>query len=145
MFSADCDDSALSQWVVFLDTKGPLFCSFVQQHQLELRTSKTYSKRQALVQNKNVNVQNLEKILKIPVWRFSLGFFRHYETFLWFFWIAPKGLPFVCFDILQHNGCQKKWQMKIGMRTQSVPTRKNLSKIRHTWKHENTVKIIHKN
>ena len=23
------------------------------------------------------------------------------------FWIPPKGLPFVCFDILQHNGCQK--------------------------------------
>ena len=25
----------------------------------------------------------------------------------WFFWIAPKDLPFVCFNILQHNGCQK--------------------------------------
>ena len=23
------------------------------------------------------------------------------------FWIPPKCLPFVCFDILQHNGCQK--------------------------------------
>ena len=23
------------------------------------------------------------------------------------FWIPPKGPPFVCFDILQHNGCQK--------------------------------------
>ena len=23
------------------------------------------------------------------------------------FWIAPKGPPFICFDILQHNGCQK--------------------------------------
>ena len=22
-------------------------------------------------------------------------------------WIAPKGLPFVCLDVLQHNGCQK--------------------------------------
>ena len=23
------------------------------------------------------------------------------------FWIPPKGLPFVCSDIFQHNGCQK--------------------------------------
>ena len=23
------------------------------------------------------------------------------------FWIAPKGPPFICFDILKHNGCQK--------------------------------------
>ena len=23
------------------------------------------------------------------------------------FWIAPEGLPFIYFDILQHNGCQK--------------------------------------
>ena len=23
------------------------------------------------------------------------------------FWIAPEGPPFICFDILQHNGCQK--------------------------------------
>ena len=23
------------------------------------------------------------------------------------FWIAPKGPSFICFDILQHNGCQK--------------------------------------
>ena len=23
------------------------------------------------------------------------------------FWSAPKGHPFICFDILQHNGCQK--------------------------------------
>ena len=28
---------------------------------------------------------------------------RLFETF----WIAPKGPPFICFDILQHNGCQK--------------------------------------
>ena len=39
---------------------GPLFCSFVQHHQL--RASKTYSKRQNPVQNKNIDVQNLENI-----------------------------------------------------------------------------------
>ena len=31
------------------------------------------------------------------------GIMRLSETF----WIAPKGPPFICFDILQHNGCQK--------------------------------------
>ena len=34
-------------------------------------------------------------------------FFRHYATFFEVFWIAPEGPPFICFDILQHNGCQK--------------------------------------
>ena len=28
---------------------------------------------------------------------------RLFETF----WIAPKGPPFICFEYLQHNGCQK--------------------------------------
>ena len=28
---------------------------------------------------------------------------RLFETF----WIAPKGHPFICFEILQHNGCRK--------------------------------------
>ena len=28
---------------------------------------------------------------------------RLFETF----WIAPKGPPFICFDILQRNGCRK--------------------------------------
>ena len=85
---------------------GPLFCSFVQHHQLELRTSKTYSKRQNLVQNKNIDVQNLENIGSL-LRCFSVGFFWHYATFFEVFWISPKGLPFVCVDILQHNGCQK--------------------------------------
>ena len=77
---------------------GPLFCSFVQHHQLQLRTSKTYPKRQKLDQNKNIDVQNLENIGS-PFWCFSLGFFRHYATFYEVFWIPPMGLPFVCFDI----------------------------------------------
>ena len=61
-------DSRLLQWLVFFrhfNAIGPLFCSFVQHHQLELRTSrrsKTYSKRQNLVQNKNIDAQNLENI-----------------------------------------------------------------------------------
>ena len=31
------------------------------------------------------------------------GTMRLFETF----WIAPKGHPFICFYILQHNGCRK--------------------------------------
>ena len=57
------ENARLLQWRVFFrqfNAIGPLFCSFVQHHKLELRTSKTYSKRQNLVQNRNIDVQNLE-------------------------------------------------------------------------------------
>ena len=96
---------------------GPLFCSFVEQHQLELRTSKTYSKRQNLVQNNNIDVQNLKNILRIPLWCYSIGFFRHCATcfglctkgsslrlFRYFAtqWMSknPKGPPFTFFGTL---------------------------------------------
>ena len=79
---------------------------FVQHHQLELRTSKKYSKRQKLVHNKTIDVQNLENIGS-PHWCFSHEFFRYYATFLEVFWIPPKDIPFVCFDFLQNSGCQK--------------------------------------
>ena len=52
----------------------PAGCSFVQHQQLELRTSKTYSKRQNLVQNKNIDVLNVENI-GFPLSCFSLRFF----------------------------------------------------------------------
>ena len=84
----------------------PLFCSFVQYHQLELRTSKAYSKRQNLVHNKNIDVQNIDNIGS-PLSFFHSDFFRHYATFFEAFWIPPKGLPFNFFYILQHNRCQK--------------------------------------
>ena len=42
-----------------------------------------------------------------PLGVFHSDFFRHYATFFELLWIPPKGLPFVCFNILQHNGCQK--------------------------------------
>ena len=38
---------------------------------------------------------------------FHFDFFRHNATFFEIFWILPKRLPCVCFDILQHKGCQK--------------------------------------
>ena len=48
-------------------------------------------------------MQNLENI-GCP----HLVFFaRFFSAQCDFFWIPPKGFPFVCFDILQHNGCQK--------------------------------------
>ena len=34
-------------------------------------------------------------------------FFGTMRLFFEVFWIAPEGPPFICFDILQHNGCQK--------------------------------------
>ena len=34
-------------------------------------------------------------------------FFGTLRLFFEVVWIAPEGPPFICFDILQHNGCQK--------------------------------------
>ena len=48
-----------------------------------------------------------ENILRIPFGLFPSDFFRNYATFFELFWIPPKGLAFVCFDILQHNGSRK--------------------------------------
>ena len=73
--------------------------------------SKIYLKRQNLVQNKNIDVQNLENIGSPPL-VFSRTFFGTMRLFFEISWIPPKGLLFVSFDIVQHNGCQK---------TQSVP------------------------
>ena len=53
--------------------------------------SKIYLKRQNLVQNKNIDVQNLENIGS-PIWCFSLGFFSALCDFFEIFWIPPKGL-----------------------------------------------------
>ena len=64
------------QWLVFFrqfKAICPLFCSFVHHHQLELRTSKAYSKRQNLVHNKNIDVQNIDNIGPPP--RFFTGIF----------------------------------------------------------------------
>ena len=37
----------------------------------------------------------------------TLTLFLHYAPFFEIFWIAPKDAPFICFNILQHSGCQK--------------------------------------
>ena len=104
------ENARLLQLLVFFrqfNAIGPLFCSFVQHHELELRTSKTYSTRQNLVQNKNIDVQNLENLGCPPLMFFTRIFFGTLRLFFEVFWIPPKGLPLVCFDILQHNGSQK--------------------------------------
>ena len=80
------ENARLLQWLVFFrqfNAIGPLLCSFVQ-HQLELRTSKTYSKRQNLVQNKNIDV-------RFGVFRSDL--FRHYATFFNFFVLHQRVSP----------------------------------------------------
>ena len=84
----------------FLDTKGPLFCSFVQQPQ----TSTTSN-----LNNSNLrSVQNEKKKQnRRPQPRKHTLAPLFFSTFFEVFWIAPEGPPFICFDILQHNGCQK--------------------------------------
>ena len=94
-FRIKCTTLIVASFYRQFNAIGPLFCSFVQHHQLEIRTSKTYSKRQNLVQKKNIDVQNLENIGS-PL--FFTRFFLGTMWFFWFFWIPPKGLPFVCFD-----------------------------------------------
>ena len=85
---------------------GPLFCSLFNiinlnygrpKHTLNARNS---SKTKTLT-------SRTSKTLHPPLVFFTCIFFRHHATFFEVFWIPPKGLPFVCFDILQHNGCEK--------------------------------------
>ena len=63
---------------------------------LELRTSKTYSKRQNLVQNKNIDVQNLENIGP-PIGVFHSDFVRYYATFFGFHQrVSPLFVSILC-------------------------------------------------
>ena len=95
------ENARLSQWLVFsrqFNAIGPLFCSFVQHQQLELRTSKTYSKRQNLVQKKNIDVHNLENIGS-ALGVFHSDFFRHYFFFDFFGFhqrVSPSFVPILC-------------------------------------------------
>ena len=85
------ENARLLQWLVFFSSvqrDRSTFCSFVQHHQLELRTSKTYSKRQKLVQNKKIDVQNLENIGS-PLVFFTRIFFGTMRLFL----DSTKGFP----------------------------------------------------
>ena len=94
----------------FLDTKVPLsflsflfvFCSVHFFNNLANLRSASKTKKKT-----KQNKQNLDNTLTISPKPPPPHFFRHYATFFETFWIAPKGPPFICFDILKHNGCQK--------------------------------------
>ena len=83
-FRIKCTTLKVASFFRQFNAIGPLFSSFVQHHQLELRTSKTYLKRHNLVQNKNIDVQNFENIGS-PLVVFHSDFFgtmRPFWTFL---------------------------------------------------------------
>ena len=73
---------------------------------MEFQNSRTSDLRSAskTKRKKAKHIQNLENTLRIPL---CPTFFRYYATFFWNFLDCSKGSPFICFDILQHNGCQK--------------------------------------
>ena len=104
-FSRKC--ARLLQWVVFFRHEKSTFL-FICSTTSNLNNFKPQQLQpQKRVQNTRKNktdVHNLENTLKIPP---QPHFFRHYATFFEVFWIAPEGPPFICFYILQHNGCQK--------------------------------------
>ena len=109
VFSRRFRRKCTTQWLVFFrqfNTIGPLFCSFAQHHQLELRKSKTYSKRffrdiDAL--NTETLRKKFEKLIIIKdvesFWSFYIG--------MYFFHIlqptgvsqSPKGPPFTILSL----------------------------------------------
>ena len=94
------ENARLSQWLVFFSSvqrdwfTEQLQWHFLQLHQLELRTSKTYSKRQNLVQNKNIDVQNLENIGTLVFFtRMFFGTMFFGTFFLFFFGFYQRISP----------------------------------------------------
>ena len=87
----------------FLDTKGPLFCSFVQQRQTSTTSNLNNSNLRSASKTKRKNKTDVQNLKNPHIAPLFFGTMRLFETF----WIAPKGPPFIFFDILQHNGCQK--------------------------------------
>ena len=87
----------------FLDTYGPLFCSLFICSLRKFKTPETSEPGQ----NKK-GCPETRKHTKDPLSsQIPPNFFRHYATFLKNMLNCIKGSPFICFDILQHNGCQK--------------------------------------
>ena len=91
-FRRKCTTLTVASFFRQFNAIRPLFCSFVQLHQLELRTSKTYSKRQ----NSKRPKQKHQRTDDVS----HFDFFGTMRLFLKFFGFLP-------FDIFQHNGCQK--------------------------------------
>ena len=84
-----------------------LFSSFVQQRQTSTTSNLNNSNLKSASKTKRKNKTRLEfrNHTKDPT--HSPTFFSVLCDFFETFWIAPKGPPFICFEILQHNGCQK--------------------------------------
>ena len=80
------------KWLVFFVSSTRSVHFFVQRYQLELRISKTYSKRQKLVQNKNIDIQNLENIGP-PLVFFTRIFLAQCDFFLKFFGFHQRASP----------------------------------------------------
>ena len=84
----------------FLSAVSFLFVQFISS--TTWRTQEARPKRK-----RKQNKQNLDNTLRISPKPPPPHFFSALCDFFETFWIAPKGPPFICFDISKHNGCQK--------------------------------------
>ena len=92
-FQRKCTTFTVASFFSSVQRDRSTFLLFVQHHQLEPRTSKTYSKHQNLVQNKNIDVQNFENIGKIPPLVFFTRIFFGTMRFFLKFLDSTKGSP----------------------------------------------------
>ena len=76
----------------FLDAYGPIFL-FICSTSSTWTTDVQYSKRGNLVQNKNIDVQNLENIRRIPPLVFFTRFFSALRLFLKFLSLHQRVSP----------------------------------------------------
>ena len=106
-FRRKCTTLTVASFFRYFSAIGPLFCSFVQQLD-ELRRFNTLNLRTSPIQKEIKLTSTTSKTHFGYLGVFHLAFFQHNATFLKFFGFHQRnGLPFVCFVILQHNGCQK--------------------------------------
>ena len=75
----------------------------VKPQQLQTSTTPTSEARPKRKEKKNRRPEPRKHTKNPHIAPLFFGSMRLFETF----WIAPKGHPFICFDILQHNGCRK--------------------------------------
>ena len=82
-----CPTITVGSFSFFLDTKGPLFCSFVQQPQTSTTSNLNNSQPQKRVQNEK------KKQNRRPQPRKHTLAPLFFNTFFEVFWIAPEGPP----------------------------------------------------
>ena len=96
------------QWIVFFrqfNAIGPLFVHLFNI--INLNYERPKFTRNAEPRPKQKHRRPELRKHRIPPLAFFTRIFSALCDFFIFFWIPPKGLLFVCFDILQHNGSQK--------------------------------------